>query len=197
MTIARWVIIEEFTTPVDGVTEVNLNGVSRQQILQQCHTGVPARLMREPRNRVDPDAISVSITAGQIGYIPSDLAVEMAPLIDAGERRYAAVLSTIGSTMGDDGVEVFEAVLTITERIERPESRSSIFTFFSDLIGGVVSLLGTILKPMRPAARWAVKYVDRLLQNVANDDKVVLISLRVAAVALAVGLVVVLLRLIF
>lgn len=74
----------DFITKVVGVTFMNPDGTDRQKILSKCKIGEPLRLIREPDNPYDEDAIAVFRQSGeQIGYLPSrvvgegDLAVHM------------------------------------------------------------------------------------------------------------------------
>ena len=55
--------------------------------------GSPLRLRRDPGNPHDPNAIAVDTAdgSGQLGWVPRELAAEVAPDIDAG-RPYAAVV---------------------------------------------------------------------------------------------------------
>jgi hypothetical protein len=56
--------------------------------------GVAVVLIRNPNNEHDPNAIEVHVPAlGQIGHVPRELAAEMAPRLDAGEKVIAAVVS--------------------------------------------------------------------------------------------------------
>jgi hypothetical protein len=194
MTVARWVAINEFTTRVTGVTKLNVNGVERQEILARCKPGIPARLTREPANRHDPFAIAVHVAAGQIGYIPADLADEMAPLLDAGERRYTAVLSDVSTSENEDGESIYRSELTITERIERPETRLSIFGILFELLRSLVALPVTALRFVSRGAGPCLRAVDRLLRRASRDDAVLLLVFRVAAGLLFAGIVFGLLR---
>jgi len=55
--------------------------------------GAPLSLRRDPGNEHDPHAIAVDTAdALQLGWVPRDLAAELAPLIDAGAPWSAVVL---------------------------------------------------------------------------------------------------------
>ena len=55
--------------------------------------GSPLLLRRDPGNEHDPNAVRVETTDGaQLGWVPRDLAADLAPRIDAGERWSAVVL---------------------------------------------------------------------------------------------------------
>jgi hypothetical protein len=49
-------------------------------------------LRRDPQNPHDPNAIAVIAGADQVGWVPRELAAELAPRIDAGEAWSAVVL---------------------------------------------------------------------------------------------------------
>ena len=55
--------------------------------------GRPLELRRDPDNPHDPNAISVHVPGGdQAGWVPRELAAELAPQLDAGEPWSAVVL---------------------------------------------------------------------------------------------------------
>ena len=55
--------------------------------------GAPLCLRRDPANEHDPHAIAVDTAAGmQLGWVPRELAAELAPRLDAGEPWAAVVL---------------------------------------------------------------------------------------------------------
>jgi hypothetical protein len=55
--------------------------------------GRPLQLRRDPDNPHDPNAIAVHATSGgQLGWVPRELAAELAPRIDAGTPFSAVVL---------------------------------------------------------------------------------------------------------
>ena len=55
--------------------------------------GAPLALRRDPGNEHDPNAIAVDTAdALQLGWVPRELAAELAPLIDAGEPWSAVAL---------------------------------------------------------------------------------------------------------
>jgi hypothetical protein len=55
--------------------------------------GRPLELRRDPANEHDPNAIAVHLASGeQIGWVPRELAAEIAPALDAGEAWSALAL---------------------------------------------------------------------------------------------------------
>jgi hypothetical protein len=78
--IAKWVkenpaIDKWFWSKVAGVTHQNSDGTSRQEILKRCEARELLRLVPEPDNPVDRDAIAVLRQNGeQLGYLERRLA---------------------------------------------------------------------------------------------------------------------------
>jgi len=69
---------DTLTTNVVGVTYEG-----RQDILKTQNIGTPVRLIREPHNEYDSNAIKIVLENGlSIGYINKDLASKIAPIID-------------------------------------------------------------------------------------------------------------------
>ena len=66
------------------------------EVLQSdaAEPGSPVRLRRDPANEHDPNAIAVEVVgrAAQLGWVPRDLAVDLAPALDAGEPWTAIVM---------------------------------------------------------------------------------------------------------
>ncbi|HEX6652867.1 MAG TPA: HIRAN domain-containing protein [Thermoleophilaceae bacterium] len=54
--------------------------------------GSPLELRRDPGNEHDPNAIAVHAGGEQVGWVPRELAAELAPRLDAGESWSAMVL---------------------------------------------------------------------------------------------------------
>lgn len=53
--------------------------------------GSPLTLRRDPGNEHDPNAIAVDAGAEQVGWVPREVAAELAPELDAG-RPWAAIV---------------------------------------------------------------------------------------------------------
>ena len=51
------------------------------------------RLVREPENPHDPNAIRVEVASKYLGHIPKDKAKELAPQMDAGKNLFALFVS--------------------------------------------------------------------------------------------------------
>ena len=58
--------------------------------LEQAELGKPLALRRDPGNEHDPNAIQVLSGEEQIGWVPRDIAAELAPELDAG-RIWSAI----------------------------------------------------------------------------------------------------------
>jgi len=54
--------------------------------------GRPLTLLRDPDNPHDPNAIAVHAGGERVGWVPRELAAELAPELDAGRRWSAVVL---------------------------------------------------------------------------------------------------------
>ncbi|MEA5126243.1 HIRAN domain-containing protein [Xanthomonas floridensis] len=97
-----------FHAKVVGVLVSNANGISRQAYIAKfCRIGMPVVLHREPANPYDANAVAVFITARvliffsasvQIGYLPADLAPEIARHLDQGGKVTAVVSKITGGS---------------------------------------------------------------------------------------------------
>jgi len=70
-------------------------------------------LIREPNNKYHSNAIAVFHPTGkQLGYIPKEIATDMATVIDGGERYYAKVVEVKGIGMGKNvGISIIVQLL--------------------------------------------------------------------------------------
>ena len=80
-----------------GLIVVSVAGAARHHAQALADEGAvalgrPLRLRRDPDNEHDPNAIAVHPEAGiaQLGWVPREVAVDLAPALDAG-RPWAAV----------------------------------------------------------------------------------------------------------
>lgn len=94
-----------FYTKVVGVSYKNPDGSSRQEIIKEyAAENKIILLIREPKNKNDTNAVAVYLEYGflfsykkyQIGYLDSQTASEIAPLIDAGYEVKAIISSVSG-----------------------------------------------------------------------------------------------------
>ena len=71
---------------VAGVSFRNEDGTDRQHIIKQLRSGSSLRLVREPSNSYDSNAVRVmNSTEEQVGYVPKDLAPLISGKLDCGE----------------------------------------------------------------------------------------------------------------
>ena len=75
------------TTKLAGTSQLQL----QENVKRYGGTGLPPyELVREPGNPYDPNAIKVSLFGHfDLGYIPRQLALHLAPLLDEGEDLVA------------------------------------------------------------------------------------------------------------
>jgi single-stranded-DNA-specific exonuclease len=100
----------------EGITDADsfhtkLAGVSfegRQEVVARLEPGAPLRLVRQPTNEFDPNAIAVMTHAGeQVGYLNRRLAAVLAPAIDAGAEWDISATEVTGTDeKGTRGVNV-------------------------------------------------------------------------------------------
>jgi hypothetical protein len=82
-------------TKVAGVSHRNRSGSYRQRILRRCSAPEELRLVGEPDNPVDPNAIAVCRENGeQLGYLNRRLAADMHDWLAEGEH-WSAVLTEV------------------------------------------------------------------------------------------------------
>ena len=98
---------KQIHSKVRGVDQRNTDGSERQKYIRtHCKAGRPLVLRREPANAYDANAIGVWVSANgwfrakmvQIGYIGTELAAELAPVMDGGGGVEARVASVTGGT---------------------------------------------------------------------------------------------------
>ncbi|MFB9777313.1 HIRAN domain-containing protein [Brevibacterium otitidis] len=76
----------------------------------QLAVGARVRLIREPRNAYDPNAVAIIGPAGRLrwGYMPATLATQYAPVMDRGVKFNAVITRLYG-----DGGEIDDAEITV------------------------------------------------------------------------------------
>ena len=99
---------DQIRTKVVGVTYRNDDGSDRQRIIARyCRAGTPLRLVREPGNSHDRNAVAVFVGKRQIGYISSNLARDVARMLDEGATAEAVVTAVTGGGRGENhGVNI-------------------------------------------------------------------------------------------
>ena len=74
-------------------------GVSyRQDVVADCWEGDEVRLIRDPANKYDKNAIKVHSSMGHIGFIPREETEGLAPFIDGGGKAEAYIAELTGGT---------------------------------------------------------------------------------------------------
>ena len=89
--------------------EVSVAGVTyynRQEIIKKLNKNSIIELRREYNNQFDKNAIAVYANSNQIGYIPKEIAVNLAKRIDGGEKLIASILAIVGGGSYNYGVKL-------------------------------------------------------------------------------------------
>jgi len=88
----RYLARDDPSLTARGLRIASVAGAARHhaEALESAALGSPLALRRDPGNEHDPNAIQVLAGAGQVGWVPRDLAAELAPELDAG-RTWSAV----------------------------------------------------------------------------------------------------------
>lgn len=99
---------------VAGVTFDN-----RQAVIAQLAGGEPVKIVPEPDNRYDPNALAIHVALPgngiqHIGYVPRDLAADFAPLLD-GEAVIGRVSEVTGGFEKSDGSTASYGVIVAFE----------------------------------------------------------------------------------
>ena len=119
-------------TKVVGVTQENDDGSDRQRIIGKYVEPEDTLLLeREPDNQYDRNAIAIHAAPvetldhdDKIGYISSDLAANLAPLMDSGHRITCVVLDKTGGGGGKSyGVNIELTIYTPKEVTEHYRKR--------------------------------------------------------------------------
>ena len=107
----------QFYTKIVGVTFANPDGSDRQEIIEDleelCQESpfVPLKLIREPQNTFDHNAIQVHDEQGrQLGYLSRSVSETLAPMMDNGIE----VLCTLSQITGHSLDQNFGINIKIT-----------------------------------------------------------------------------------
>ena len=85
----------------------------REDRIKCLKDGDPLELVREPKNPHDKNAISVISKQGQIGYISSALAQDLAPLIDSKAFNCSATLESVTSVTSSESKQYLRVMIQI------------------------------------------------------------------------------------
>ena len=107
------------TSKVAGVTYEN-----RQEVIAQLRGNEPCRIVPEPDNKYDKNALAVhvAVAPGQVahvGYLPRELAAQVAPWLEE-EAVMAELLEITG---GFETSEGYTASYGLRIRVEIPDER--------------------------------------------------------------------------
>lgn len=135
-----------FFTKVVGVSYENEDGVSRQEILEDCFVGDRLALVRDPEDGFDPNAVRVLDGDGrQLGFLRRNVAAELAPLMDKG-MQFSCVISDL--TGGEEGrgtrgcnIRIQEATEATSSELKQPGLLAGCFTCLAKLFGILVLLV--------------------------------------------------------
>jgi SWI/SNF-related matrix-associated actin-dependent regulator of chromatin subfamily A3 len=97
---ALWWSTQEVSQPEELeevlIAQLNIKVVGCQHYHGTAHEGEYVNLIREPRNPYDRNAIRVDNLAGvQVGHVPRDFAVGLAPIFDGAEQKGLSVEAAI------------------------------------------------------------------------------------------------------
>jgi HIRAN domain len=80
---------------VSGLNLTGRCGTHRQKIIAKCRRGEPIFLVRQPNNPHDSNAVILYRQDGtDIGYLPKEMAAEIAPRLDQGSPVRAVYTAT-------------------------------------------------------------------------------------------------------
>lgn len=114
----RWVQKQtQIRLSVAGINFRNPDGAHRQKLIRRLRSAADqsVRLLREPSNPVDHDAIAVVSAVGQIGYLRREDAELIGRKIDHGVARYTARVSEIERFTTEHGVKLLAVQLDVIE----------------------------------------------------------------------------------
>lgn len=111
-----------------GILVAGVAGAGRHHddVLQTdgARPGRPLVLRRDPTNPHDPNAIAVDTEeGGQVGWVPRDLAIDLAPQLDCGSPHRAIVLREQRRSPRDPRTQITMLVAPGDELELRPQQR--------------------------------------------------------------------------
>ena len=94
-----------YRTELRGVTHENEYGPNRQELIEALRRGEELKLVPEPENLFDKDAVRVlKLDGSQVGYLPAHS--QVADLLGRGWAIRAFVVSKFGLRNGETGVRI-------------------------------------------------------------------------------------------
>jgi hypothetical protein len=95
--------MKSFYTKLAGVTKPNDDGSNRQRLLHRSKPAEELKLVRDPNNKYDKNAIKVfNIRGEQLGWISSDVADRLAVELDNGVSIKAEISEITGGTFAKE-----------------------------------------------------------------------------------------------
>jgi len=67
-------------------------------VFNELKVGTPLRLVYEPDNKFDPNAVAIYYNDSKIGYIPRDFNELIAPFLEMGHNLFEVVIQKIDPT---------------------------------------------------------------------------------------------------
>jgi len=101
---------QSFHTKIVGVTHDNDDGSSRQRFIRKLRVGQRLKLIRDPGNGYDRNAIAVFDRRRQLGYLSRDLASQFAGVLDNGGDMACTVSDITGGGGRNYGCNVHISV---------------------------------------------------------------------------------------
>lgn len=107
-------------TIITKVAGVSYEG--RQDVIAKLHGDEPCRIVPEPTNKFDPNALAVVVAIApsviaHVGYVPRELAAQIAPFLE-GEQLMVKLLEITGGFTTRDGER---AALGLRIAVEIPD----------------------------------------------------------------------------
>ena len=96
---------------------------NRQKIANLVNPGDTLEMRREPENHFDHDAVALLFRGERVGYIPREIARQLAPVLDRGEKL-SAVVKTIYKANPSPGASKIPVVDIFKEEEEKSSSVS-------------------------------------------------------------------------
>ncbi len=91
--------IKEFHTKLVGVTHDNDDGTSRQKIIRRCRIGENLKLVWQPNNLYDSNAVAICRESGeQVGWLSRTVAEEIVRRGKEGEQFSIEISDLTGGT---------------------------------------------------------------------------------------------------
>lgn len=184
----KWVKVNEYSRKrVKGVTLKN-----RQRQVRAARPGMNVVLKREPKNKYDPNAISVYIGGKQVGYLDADVCKWAAKNIDSGKVLYKSKVAEVWSFEGDEGRTVWMMDITF----DRYEKQSvEVFSAGQFLVWHTRRGIASFAELVGRGSRWGGKKVveitkwfdSQLLRLVGDDQHLLWIIRSTTLIACAIG----------